>query len=221
MDRSARDHQTYEGSPFCWHQIRTRHRSTWIDGAADDATERIPREFIEPVEKIVEAILGHVSGRSIVEPWIEFVNDGLEADDGEETRDEARDACAAEHNESDERCDTGRGEDRRSLGYGLIGRRVSLQVCFAGGRGRRTHIVLNERFVRGDPRGHLEVNDRVIHRRLQEEEEDKCSLQHSIGRTREPMRCVGYGCRSFECERLLSSRSKQNELRMVHFIRVC
>ena len=92
--------------------IQTRRYVTWIHGATDDSAERIPREFIEPVEEIVEAILGHVGSRSIVEPWIEFVNDGLEANDGEETRDEARDARAAEHDESDERCDTGRGEDR-------------------------------------------------------------------------------------------------------------
>ena len=59
-------------STRCEHEAR-------VDGAADDTAQRVPGALVEPVEKVVVAILDHVVSGAVVEPGIEFVNDALVA----------------------------------------------------------------------------------------------------------------------------------------------
>ena len=47
--------------------------------SSDDPAERIPGIFVEPVEKVIKAILHHIMRGTIIEPWIKFVDDGLKA----------------------------------------------------------------------------------------------------------------------------------------------
>lgn len=80
-------------------------------GSADDSSQGVPRALVEPVEKIIEAILDHMMRGAVVEPVkngrvvllkrnelvrvprVEFVDDRLEANDREETRREPNEPC--------------------------------------------------------------------------------------------------------------------------------
>ena len=55
-----------------------RDELTWIDGASDNTSERIPGPVIKPVVEGVEALLRQVLGGSIVEVRIELMNHRLE-----------------------------------------------------------------------------------------------------------------------------------------------
>ena len=55
-----------------------------VDGAADDATERVPGAIIEPIVKRVEALLGEIFRGAIVEVRVELVYDRLVAQHREE-----------------------------------------------------------------------------------------------------------------------------------------
>lgn len=45
-----------------------RDHQSWVDGAADNPAERVPRSLIEPVQKIIETMFDHVRCRTVVEP---------------------------------------------------------------------------------------------------------------------------------------------------------
>ena len=53
-----------------------RDLHTRVDGRSDRPAERIPRLVVKPVEEGVPAILVEVLGGAVVEPRVEFVNDG-------------------------------------------------------------------------------------------------------------------------------------------------
>ena len=53
----------------------------WVDRATHNTTQRLPGTVIEPIEEVIEAVLDHVCRRPVIEPRIEFVNDGFEPDD--------------------------------------------------------------------------------------------------------------------------------------------
>ena len=59
-----------------------------VNSTSNDSSQRVPRCFIEPIEKVVETVIGHVFRCTVVEPRIELVDDGLESDDGEKPRTE-------------------------------------------------------------------------------------------------------------------------------------
>ena len=59
---------------------------TRVDGAPYDATEGVPGAVVKPVVEVVETLLREELGRSVVEVWIELVNDALESQHGEEAR---------------------------------------------------------------------------------------------------------------------------------------
>jgi hypothetical protein len=50
----------------------------WVDGAPDNAAQRVPGPVVEPVVEGVESLLCQVLGRPIVEIGIELVNHRLE-----------------------------------------------------------------------------------------------------------------------------------------------
>lgn len=61
----------------------------WVEGAADDAAERVPALGVEPVPEFIEALLSEVQGGAVVEVRVEFVDHGLVSEDAEETGDKS------------------------------------------------------------------------------------------------------------------------------------
>ena len=98
-----------------------------IDGAADNATERVPGALVEPVEEVIEAVRDHVIGGAVVEPRVELVYDTLVADHREQARHEARDVDAGERREYDERLHARRVEQAGDW-WRRLGLRLGLRI---------------------------------------------------------------------------------------------
>ena len=54
-------------------------KSTWIDSSTNDSAQGVPCSVIKPVMEAVESLLGEKLGGTIVEVWIELVNDTLKS----------------------------------------------------------------------------------------------------------------------------------------------
>lgn len=61
----------------CWGE-----HQAGIDGAADDAAQRIPGAIIEPIVKLVEALLGKEPRGAVIKVRIELMDDAFEAQHG-------------------------------------------------------------------------------------------------------------------------------------------
>lgn len=73
-----------------------------VEGAAHDAAERVPALIVEPVPKLVEALLGEEEGGSIVEVGVELVDHALVAEDAEEADGEGEDVDEGEDGDADQ-----------------------------------------------------------------------------------------------------------------------
>lgn len=69
-----------------------------VQSTTGDSSQRVPSSVVEPIEELVEAVCDEVFGGSEVEPWVEFMDDTLEPDDGEQT---GRDRCAGNAQQDD------------------------------------------------------------------------------------------------------------------------
>jgi len=56
-----------------------------IDGTTDDPTQGVPSSIVEPIVKVIEAVLGEVFCSAIIEIWIKFMDDRLESKNREES----------------------------------------------------------------------------------------------------------------------------------------
>lgn len=63
-------------------QGRRGEHQAGVDGAADDAAQRIPGAIIEPIVKLVEALLGKEPRGAVIKVRIELMDDAFEAQHG-------------------------------------------------------------------------------------------------------------------------------------------
>lgn len=71
-----------------------------VEGAADDAAERVPGLEIEPVPELLEAVADEVESGAVVEVGVELVDHGLVAEDAEEADGEGEDIDEEEDGEA-------------------------------------------------------------------------------------------------------------------------
>lgn len=73
-----------------------------VEGAADNAAERVPALAVEPVPELVEPLLGQEQGGPVVEVRVELVDHGLVAEDAEEAGGEGQHVDEAEDGDPDQ-----------------------------------------------------------------------------------------------------------------------
>jgi hypothetical protein len=76
---------------------------TRVECTADDATKRVRAIGIEPVPKLVEAILCEVESGAVIEVGIELMDHGLVAENAEEASDESEDIDEAKDCDSEQK----------------------------------------------------------------------------------------------------------------------
>lgn len=64
-------------------------RHTRVNGSSDDPAKWIPCSVIKPIMKGIKSFFGQESRRPVVKVGIKFVDDALEAEDGEQTHGES------------------------------------------------------------------------------------------------------------------------------------
>ena len=82
-------------------ESRREHESR-VHRPSHYAAQWVPRSLVEPVQKVVVAVLHHIVRGAVVEPGIELVDDALEANDGEEPGAEAGDTGQSQHRHADQ-----------------------------------------------------------------------------------------------------------------------
>eukprot|EP00053_Salpingoeca_punica_P010929 m.97584 g.97584 ORF g.97584 m.97584 type:complete len:573 (+) comp15536_c0_seq2:800-2518(+) len=74
-----------------------------VDGAADDAAERVPGAVVKPVVEVVEALLHQVLRGAVVEVRVKLVDHALVADDGKEAAGKGQQAGQRKDRRRDQR----------------------------------------------------------------------------------------------------------------------
>lgn len=125
-----------------------RDHQSWVDSAADNPAKRVPCSLVEPVQEIIETVFDHVCCCTVVEPWVEFVDDALEPYDGEQPGGEPGHPCQEEDGECDEAFPSGRvGEQRLHIDIRVRGKEVNSHGTRSFARTdlthRRTNITSN------------------------------------------------------------------------------
>lgn len=99
-----------------------RDHQSWIDRTTDNSAKWIPCSFVKPVQKIIKTMFDHICCCTVIEPWVEFVDDAFESYNGKQPSGEPGHPCQEEDGERDETFPSGWvGEQRLHINIRVHG----------------------------------------------------------------------------------------------------